>query len=64
MSASPHPILYTLLGLVTAAETGLIGYLVHKFDEGGYPTGKGSYGDPNGMKVLCVPSRGVVLSTH
>lgn len=45
---------YLLLGLVAAAETGLLGYLVHEFEDNGYPAGRGSNGTPNQMRVLII----------
>jgi hypothetical protein len=47
-----HPIMWILLGLVAAAETGLLGYLVNTFEPSGYPAGQGDNGSPSQMRVL------------
>jgi len=47
-----HAFAWLLLGLVAAAETGLLGYLVNTFEPTGYPAGQGSDGSPNQMRVL------------
>jgi hypothetical protein len=45
-----HPALFGLLGVVAAAETGLLAYLVNQFEGSGYPAGQGEDGSPNEMK--------------
>ena len=50
-----HPFMWFLLGLVAAAETGLLAYLVNTFEASGYPSGQGDNGSPNQMRVLYVP---------
>jgi hypothetical protein len=51
-----HSFAFFLLGLVAAAETGLLGYLVHKFEDDGYPSGRGTNGSPTQMRILYVSS--------
>jgi hypothetical protein len=46
------PFMLILLGLVAAAETGLLGYLVNTFEPNGYPAGQGDNGSPSQMRVL------------
>ncbi|KAG8801986.1 hypothetical protein FRC20_010555 [Serendipita sp. 405] len=45
---------YFLLGLVGAAETGVLAYLVNKFENQGYPAGRGDNGTSNQMRVLII----------
>jgi hypothetical protein len=47
-----HPIMWLLLGLVAAAETGLLAYLVNTFEATGYPAGQGDNASPDQMRVL------------
>ncbi|KIM27531.1 hypothetical protein M408DRAFT_166380 [Serendipita vermifera MAFF 305830] len=49
-----HPVMYILLGLVAAAETGLLAYLVNTFEASGYPSGQGTNGSPNQMRMLII----------
>lgn len=48
--AAAQPVGFVLLGLVAAAETGLLGYLVNKFEPDLYPGGRGENDTPNRMK--------------
>ncbi|PVG04221.1 hypothetical protein CPB86DRAFT_747534 [Serendipita vermifera] len=49
-----HNFMFFLLGLVAAAETGLLGYLVNKFEDQGYPGGRGTNGSPTQMRILII----------